>query len=174
MYVNVENVIGKEHYVIMSSEVPRKLRELRTRADVSMVQMARALDLKGGSSYQRYEDETLFQKPYLPLDKTELLADYLVGKGDPKITRAEVMALAGVENESALDVEALEIALNAAFSLLEEAGYIEFSQNAATSPAQIAGVVAHVCDKVLMQDRNGTPDAIRRGMLRALLSTSRK
>lgn len=96
MYVNVENVIFKEHDDGMKIPVTQRLKELRTRANISMAQMASALELKGGSSYQRYEDETLYQKPYLPLDKVELLADYIVGKGTPEITEAEVMALAGL------------------------------------------------------------------------------
>jgi hypothetical protein len=169
MHVNVENVIFRADYTLMTSTVPDKLRRLRLRADVSMPLMAGAMDLKGASSYQRYEDETLYKKPYLPLEKAEMLADYLVGKGTPPITRAEVLSLAGVKAQSGMDVEALEIALSAALNILDEAGYIEFSPTAPMSPAQIAGIVAHVCDQTLVQKGDDSPDAIRRGVLQALL-----
>lgn len=75
---------------------PLKLKALRERAGLSMAAMAKALRYKGASSYQRYEDPTLFKKQELPLKLVRDAADILVGKGSPPITREEVLMLGGI------------------------------------------------------------------------------
>jgi len=62
-----------------------------------MAAVARALEFRGASSYQRYEDPHIFTKKYLPVDLAEKLARAIAGRGAPPITREEVMALAGPE-----------------------------------------------------------------------------
>jgi SOS-response transcriptional repressor LexA len=76
--------------------IPARLRQLRLKAGLSMAQVARACGFKRASSYQRYEDETKFTRPYLPREIAEKLVGCLVGKGSPPITEADVMALTGV------------------------------------------------------------------------------
>jgi transcriptional regulator with XRE-family HTH domain len=73
-----------------------RLRNLRNRAGLSMADMAKALDMAGASSYQRYEDPDLFTKNFLPWHITKRVAALLVGKGSPPITRAEVFDLSGI------------------------------------------------------------------------------
>src|SRR5258708_36497275 len=48
------------------SAVARRLKQIRTRAGLSIRQVAEALDMEHGSSYQHYEDR--FKKPLLPLE----------------------------------------------------------------------------------------------------------
>jgi len=74
-----------------------KLKALRERSGLSMAAAARACGFRGASSYQRYENPSLFTKKYLPLDLAEKLVRAIAGKGVPPITREEVMALAGRE-----------------------------------------------------------------------------
>jgi transcriptional regulator with XRE-family HTH domain len=76
-----------------------RLAALRNRAGLSMAAVAKALGMANASSYQRYEDPTLFTKKYLPLELAEKLAEVLGGYGDPPIQVAEVMALAGVTSD---------------------------------------------------------------------------
>lgn len=78
-----------------SAPVATKLKIVRERSGLSMAEVAKSLGFRGASSYQRYEDASLFTKKYLPLDLTEKLARALVGRGVPPITAAEIMALAG-------------------------------------------------------------------------------
>ena len=75
--------------------VTQKLKLLRERSKRSMAVLARALGYKGGSSYQRYEDPNLYTRKYLPLEIVEKLIPALEGKGEPPITKEEVLALAG-------------------------------------------------------------------------------
>jgi len=74
------------------SSVSRKLKQLRQRAGLSIREVAHALGMENGSSYQHYEDR--FRKPFLPLDFTQRLVPIFGAKG---IEAGEVFALAGVD-----------------------------------------------------------------------------
>lgn len=87
--------------MIQPQEVPDHIKRLRERAGLSMEQMARAMALKGGSSYQNYE--TRARATYLKLTLVRRLLPTLLGKGQPPISRAEIMQLAGVEDGETLD-----------------------------------------------------------------------
>jgi SOS-response transcriptional repressor LexA len=73
-----------------------------------MDKTAKGIGLKGASSYQRYEDDTLLKKPDIPLHIARGLAKLFVGRGAPPITEAEVLSLAGLENLSTRQVRALD------------------------------------------------------------------
>jgi phage repressor protein C with HTH and peptisase S24 domain len=74
------------------SGVSRKLKEIRRRAGLSIREVAEALGMEHGSSYQHYEDR--YRKPLLPLDLTQKLVPIFARAGaDP----AELYALAGVD-----------------------------------------------------------------------------
>lgn len=77
--------------------VTDKLRELRERAGLSKRKMAELLGFKGPSSYLRYEDPALYRKDMFPVDLTQRLASVLAGRGQPVISRQEVLSLAGLE-----------------------------------------------------------------------------
>ncbi len=62
-----------------------------------MAELAKALGMKGASSYQRYESEDLFQKKVLPLDMAQRLADIFSKHG---IDKAEVLELAGLKSDA--------------------------------------------------------------------------
>jgi transcriptional regulator with XRE-family HTH domain len=74
------------------SSVSRKLKQLRQRAGLSIREVAHALGMENGSSYQHYEDR--FRKPFLPLDFAQRLAPVFGAKG---IEASELYALAGVD-----------------------------------------------------------------------------
>lgn len=74
------------------SSVSRKLKQLRQRAGLSIREVAHALGMENGSSYQHYEDR--FRKPFLPLDFAQRLAPIFGAKG---IEAGELFALAGVD-----------------------------------------------------------------------------
>lgn len=76
--------------------VTARLRALRSRAGLSMQQMADAWGLGRASSYQRYEDPNLFKDRDLPLEMVEKAAPLLVGRGELPITAYEVLGLAGL------------------------------------------------------------------------------
>jgi phage repressor protein C with HTH and peptisase S24 domain len=74
------------------SAVSRRLKEIRRRAGLSIREVAEALGMEHGSSYQHYEDR--YRKPLLPLDLTQKLVPIFARAGaDP----AELYALAGVD-----------------------------------------------------------------------------
>ncbi len=74
------------------SAVSRRLKEIRRRAGLSIREVAEALGMEHGSSYQHYEDR--YRKPLLPLDLTQKLVPIFAKAGaDP----AELYALAGVD-----------------------------------------------------------------------------
>jgi SOS-response transcriptional repressor LexA len=81
--------------------VTETLKALRERAGLSMDRLARACGYKGASSYQRYENPTMYAKPWLPLPLVASVADVLTGLGEPPITRDEVLALAGISEAGA-------------------------------------------------------------------------
>src|SRR6185503_12729437 len=74
------------------STVSRKLKQLRQRAGLSIREVAHALGMENGSSYQHYEDR--FRKTFLPLDFMQRLVPIFGAKG---IEASELFALAGVE-----------------------------------------------------------------------------
>jgi phage repressor protein C with HTH and peptisase S24 domain len=65
---------------------------MRSRAGMSLEDVARALGLKGKSSVQRFFAAHL---ETLTLDDAMRLADAFQGRGDPPISRAEVLAIGG-------------------------------------------------------------------------------
>ncbi|MGE5202339.1 MAG: XRE family transcriptional regulator [Acidobacteriota bacterium] len=74
------------------SAVSRRLKQIRQRAGLSIRQVAEALGMEHGSSYQHYEDR--FKKPLLPLDLILKLVPIFAPRG---IEAAELFALAGVD-----------------------------------------------------------------------------
>src|SRR5579862_5052937 len=72
--------------------VSRCLKLLRQRAGLSIRQVAEALGMEHGSSYQHYEDR--FKKPLLPLDLILKLVPIFEPRG---IEAGELFALAGVD-----------------------------------------------------------------------------
>lgn len=74
------------------SVASRKLKLLRQRAGLSIRQVAQALGMEYGSSYQHYEDR--FKKPLLPLELVLKLVPIFAPAG---IEAAELYALAGVD-----------------------------------------------------------------------------
>ena len=75
------------------TEVTAALKALRERAHVTMADLARQAGYKGASSYQRYENPDLYNKPHLPPNLVLRLTDILVDRGEPPVTIDEVMAL---------------------------------------------------------------------------------
>ena len=75
------------------SAVARRLKQIRTRAGLSIRQVAEALHMEHGSSYQHYEDR--FKKQLLPLDLIQRLMPIFEPRG---IDRADLLALAGVDS----------------------------------------------------------------------------
>ena len=74
------------------SAVARRLKQIRTRAGLSIRQVAQALGMEHGSSYQHYEDR--FKKPLLPLDLILRLVPIFGPRG---VDAAELFSLAGVD-----------------------------------------------------------------------------
>ena len=74
------------------SAVSRQLKELRRKAHLSIREVAEALGMEHGSSYQHYEDR--YRRPLLPLDFVQRLVPIFAKAGaDP----TELYALAGVD-----------------------------------------------------------------------------
>jgi phage repressor protein C with HTH and peptisase S24 domain len=90
-----ETVAAAIHSISMAGEVSavsRRLKEIRRRAGLSIREVAEALGMEHGSSYQHYEDR--YRKPLLPLDLTQKLVPIFTRAGaDP----AALYALAGVD-----------------------------------------------------------------------------
>lgn len=86
----------------MAESVPARLRKLRARVPkLSIDALAKEMGYEGASSIQRYFDDAKFKDPYLKVDLAEKFAAALAGKGSPKITRGEVLTLAGIPSEAA-------------------------------------------------------------------------
>ena len=83
-----------------ASHAARKLKQLRQRAGLSIREVAHALGMEHGSSYQHYEDR--FRKAHLPLDLMRKLMPIL-GKGG--VEPAELLALAGVDARNPAETE---------------------------------------------------------------------
>jgi hypothetical protein len=79
------------------SPVSRRLKQLRTQANLSIRDIANALGMKYGSSYQHYEDR--YKRPFLPLDLVMKLIPVL-GKGG--IHPKDIYALGGVDGSGEL------------------------------------------------------------------------
>lgn len=104
-YVHTQRVRGKRTPVKLGSgrvlrakrpmNVTKAVRALRERSGLSMEQAARAAGWRARSGWQRYEDEQLFTKRYLPVEIAERIARALVGRGNPQVTPEEIMALTG-------------------------------------------------------------------------------
>lgn len=76
-----------------SHRVGDALKNLRRRADLTAKQIAIAAGMPD-TTYKNYEDR--FSKPHLPVEIMQKLIPALVGRGDPPIQEAELMALAGI------------------------------------------------------------------------------
>jgi transcriptional regulator with XRE-family HTH domain len=94
-----------------SSPVSRKLKQIRTRAGLSIREVAHALGMEHGSSYQHYEDR--YRKQYLPLEFVRRLIPIFEKGG---ISAPELYALAGVDaaqrplgDETMLKIEELDV-----------------------------------------------------------------
>ena len=74
------------------SPASRRLKELRRQARLSIRQVAQALGMEHGSSYQHYEDR--YKKPLLPLELIMKLVPIFEPAG---INPADLFALAGVD-----------------------------------------------------------------------------
>ena len=86
-----------DNYVVSPSENARRLKELRARA-IGLRELARAIGWDP-SRYQYYEDG--FKRPLLPVDLIERIRPHIVGKGDPPVSAADLLALAGVGSAAA-------------------------------------------------------------------------
>jgi SOS-response transcriptional repressor LexA len=73
--------------------VTKVVRALRERAGLSMEQAAKAAGWRARSGWQRYEDDRLFTKRYLPVEIAERMIRALAGKGNPQINPEDIMAL---------------------------------------------------------------------------------
>lgn len=80
-----------------NEEIASTLRKLRKRAGLTMADMAKAINLRGASSWQRYENPDQYAGGYLGRDMVARLHNALVGKGNPPIKKEEIWALAGPE-----------------------------------------------------------------------------
>ena len=114
------------------SAVSRRLKAIRQRAGISIRQVAEALGMEHGSSYQHYEDR--FKKPFLPLDLILKLVPIFTPRG---IEASELFALAGVDGSGhrpleepprpelatpMLRIEELDVRASAGSGLTESAG----------------------------------------------------
>lgn len=78
-------------------DVPEQLRRLLKRAGLGQREFAQAAGYRNASSVQRYLDSDEFRDQWLRRAVADKFARALVGKGDPPITREEVLAMAGIE-----------------------------------------------------------------------------
>jgi hypothetical protein len=103
--VNVENVTQLRAISRMNAKhVTYRLKSLRERAGLSMEAMAKTLDFKGASSYQRYENPETFTKDVLPAHIIQKMMTRLIGKGDPAIAKSDILALAGIDSSQSSDM----------------------------------------------------------------------
>lgn len=83
-----------------SATAGERLKALRERTSLSMGDMQKALGLANRSSYQYWEDEA--KGRYFTADRAARLVDILVGQGEPPVSKAEVLELAGLTSADAL------------------------------------------------------------------------
>src|SRR5208282_5304626 len=81
------------------SPASRRLKQLRKQANLSIREVAHALGMEYGSSYQHYEDR--FKKPFLPLDLVMRLIPIL-GRGG--VHSNDIYALAGLDGSGELSL----------------------------------------------------------------------
>lgn len=94
--VNVDNVPGFRDIPGMSEiSVGDRLIALRARSGLSMEKVAKAMNLAGRSSVQRFFDPSLER---ISIDDAVKLSEVLADRGSPPITREEVMALTGIRS----------------------------------------------------------------------------
>ena len=109
--------------MVETSAVSRQLKLLRQRAGLSIREVAHALGMENGSSYQHYEDR--FRRPFLPLELVQKLTPIFAGKG---VDAAELYALAGIDGsggpvradqpDGALRIEELDVRASAGDNFL--------------------------------------------------------
>ena len=94
-----------------ASPVSRKLKQLRQRSGLSIREVAHALGMEHGSSYQHYEDR--YRKTHLPLDFVRRLIPIFEKGG---VGATDLYALAGVDgaqrplgDETMLHIEELDV-----------------------------------------------------------------
>ena len=87
----------------MTENVTERLRKLKKRSGLPMTTLAKKAGYKAASGIQRYFDPDQFTKEYLGFEIAKRFADALVGRGDPPITRQEVLTLAGPAAGTPLD-----------------------------------------------------------------------
>ena len=80
LYSTVIKVIlwGKAGYIIMASQIGRRLKDLRRQAGLSSRAVAERLEMPA-STYQKYEDR--YRRPYLPLQLVAKLVNALRNEG---------------------------------------------------------------------------------------------
>lgn len=74
--------------------VSSQMRELRERAGLSTIDMAKSLGVASADIIESYEDEDVFSPDYFSIELTEKIARVLIGLGKPSIRPDEVWALA--------------------------------------------------------------------------------
>lgn len=74
-----------------------RVRKLRERSGLTMLEMATAMEYASASSIQRYFDPDKLKPGYLKRDLVAKIEKALLGKGNPPITRPEIWELAGPE-----------------------------------------------------------------------------
>lgn len=77
--------------------VTTKFKSLRERAGLSMDDLAHAMGYARASSIQRYENPAEYTKEFISPELVMKMIKAVVGKGDPKITAAEVWEMARPE-----------------------------------------------------------------------------
>lgn len=94
--VNVECVrsLADNPYVSDAETTGEAVSRLRDRSGLSVRAFAQAAGYSHGSGVQRYLDASFDRR--LPVEVAEKFCAALVGRGDPSITRDEVLALTGV------------------------------------------------------------------------------
>lgn len=97
------------------NNIPDRLKELRTRAGLSVRATAEALGMPA-TTYQAYEDRAKFKKPMLPLDLARRIAAVFQESG---LDKADVLALAGLDEDEASSVQIMPAAAD---RVLEEMG----------------------------------------------------
>ena len=98
-----------------TSPASRGLKRLRQKAGLSIRDVAHALGMEHGSSYQHYEDR--FRKKFLPLDFVQKLVPIFEPHG---VAAAELYALAGMDNKARPLAAAAELAGRAPMLKIEE------------------------------------------------------
>lgn len=73
------------------------LRKLLARSELSLGKVATAAGYAGPSSIQRYFDPDTYEAERISVELAEKLVRAFVGRGQPPITEAEIMSLAGVQ-----------------------------------------------------------------------------